>query len=163
MHATIKASSNRPERRLATTIGSQIHEVKCRSDADIDRHLVISYLSCVYLHCRAVCKARYACWGHALLPMNMWLFVAFWADSMCYHELWPTLESGPFSPFSSSLGLTGRKHNQKNYYPYLQTYSSKFYFSGLLFLYSFLSLFFLLSWGWFIIAVCGSISVKLSV
>ena len=41
-----------------------------------------------------------------------------------------------------------RKILPENYYPYLQTYSSKFCFSMLLYIYSFLSLSFLLTFFW---------------
>ena len=41
-----------PEISLAT-VRNQIYIIKYRSDADTDRHLVVSELDSVYLHCMA--------------------------------------------------------------------------------------------------------------
>ena len=68
---------------------------------------------------------------------------------MCHHELWPTSVSHPFS-LNSSIGLLGGKHYQKITIAYLWTYSSKFCYSRLLSLYSFLSLSFLLTFFWLV-------------
>ena len=45
---------------------------------------------------------------------NLGLCAACWAHFMCHHELWPTSVGHPFSFLSSSWGLTGGKHYQKN-------------------------------------------------
>ena len=44
-------------------LGRQIHNVKCQSGADTDRHLVDSEHGCVYLHCTAVCQTTRQCRG----------------------------------------------------------------------------------------------------
>ena len=79
---------------------------------------------------------------------------------MCHHELWPTSVSHPFSFLNSSLGLAGEKHNQKITIPIvrlvLQNFAIPGYFPYILFYY----LFSLLSSGLFVIAVCGSVSVR---
>ena len=80
---------------------------------------------------------------------------------MCHHELWPTSVSHPFSFLNSSLGLAGEKHYQKITIPIfrlvLQNFAIPGYFPYILFC---CYLFSLLSSGWFVIAVCGSISVR---
>ena len=48
-------------------LGSQIHDVKCRSDADTGRHLVVTEHGYVYLHCRAVCNAARLCRGSPVM------------------------------------------------------------------------------------------------
>ena len=64
------------------------------------------------------------------------------------------------SPLNSSLGLTGGKHYQKITIPILDLFL-KIYHSRVPSLYSFLLLSFLLTFsGWFVIVVCGSISVR---
>ena len=67
----------------------------------------------------------------------------------------------PFSFLNSSLGLAGEKHYQKITIPIfrlvLQNFTIPGYFPYILF---YCYLFFLLSSGWFVIAVCGSISVR---
>ena len=69
--------------------------------------------------------------------------------------------SHPFSFLNSSLGLAGEKHYQKITIPIfrlvLQNFAIPGYFPYILF---YCYLFFLLSSGWFVIAVCGSISVR---
>ena len=50
-------------------LGSQIHNVKCRSDADSDCHLVVCEHCCVYVHYRALCKAAQMC---RRSPMLIW-------------------------------------------------------------------------------------------
>ena len=77
---------------------------------------------------------------------------------MCHHEVWPTAVSHlPFPNFS--LGLTGGKHYQKIAIPILRLVLQNFALSSCFFshsvLFSYLSL---LSSGWFVIAVYGSIS-----
>ena len=81
--------------------------------------------------------------------------------SMCHHELWPTSPSHPFSSLNSSLGLAGGKHYEKIIIPIfrlvLQNFVLPHCFLCILFCHYLLSL---LSSGWFVIAVCGSISVR---
>ena len=92
---------------------------------------------------------------------NLGLCAVCWAHFMCYHELWPTSVGHPFSFLNSSWGLTGENITRK-----LLSLSLDLFFKILLFQVSFLTLFFysclfsLLSSGWFVIAVCGSISVQ---
>ena len=80
---------------------------------------------------------------------------------MRHHELWPTSVSHSFSSLNSSLGLAGGKHYQKITIPVfrvvLQNFAIPGYFSYILFYRYILSL---LSSGWFVIAVCGSVSVR---
>ena len=92
---------------------------------------------------------------------NLGLWAAYWAHFMCYHELWPTSVSHPFSFLNSSLGLAGGKYHQKIIIPIfrhvLQNFAILGYFPYILF-YHYLS--YVLSPGWFVIAVCVSISVR---
>ena len=80
---------------------------------------------------------------------------------MCHHELWPTSLSHPFSSLNSSLCFAGGKHYQKITIPIfrlvLQNFAIPGYFPYILF---YRYPFSLLSSGWFVITVCGSISVK---
>ena len=91
-------------------------------------------------------------WGYVLSVEHIF---------MCHHELWPTSVGHPFSFLNSSWGLTGGKHYQKItiaiFRFVLQNFIIPGYFPYILF-YS--CLFSLLSSGWFVIAVCGSISVQ---
>ena len=53
-----------PEISLAT-VRNQIYIIKYRSDADTDRHLVVSELDSVYLHCMAEgppCRCLVSCY-----------------------------------------------------------------------------------------------------
>ena len=92
---------------------------------------------------------------------NLGLCAACWAHFMCHHELWPTSVSHPFSFLNSSLGLAGEKHYQKITIPIfrlgLQNFAIPGYFPYILF---YCYLFSLLSSGWFVIAACGSVSVR---
>ena len=91
---------------------------------------------------------------------NLRLCTACWARFMCHHELWPTSVSHPFS-LNSSCGFAGGKHYQKItipiFRPVLQNFAIPGYFPYILFYHY---LFSLPSSGWFVIAVCGSISVQ---
>ena len=84
-----------------------------------------------------------------------------WAHFMCHHQLWLTSVGHPFSFFNSSWGLTGGKHYQKIiiavFWFVLPNFIIPGYFPYILF---HGCLFSLLSSGWFVIAVCGSISVQ---
>ena len=92
---------------------------------------------------------------------NLGLCAACCAHYMCHHELWRTPVSHPFSSLNSSLGFAGgRKHYQKLLFPSLDLF-----FKILLFQVTFQVIFYhyffsLRSSGWFVIAVCGSISVR---
>ena len=90
---------------------------------------------------------------------NLGLCAACWAHLMCHHELWLTSVSHPFSSLNGSLGLTGGKHYQKITIPifWLILYIFPGCFSYVLFSHY---LFSLLSSGWFVIAVCVSVSVR---
>ena len=80
---------------------------------------------------------------------------------MSHHELLPTSASHPFSSRNSYIGFAGRKHYQKTTIPIfshvLQNFAIPGYFPYILF---YRYLFSLLSSGRFVIAVCGSISVR---
>ena len=90
--------------------------------------------------------------------LNLGLCAACWAHFICHHELWTTSVSHPFSSLDSILGLAGGKHYQKI------TMLSLDFFKILLFQAAFhifyCYLFSLLPSVWFVIAVCGSISVR---
>ena len=79
--------------------------------------------------------------GHLNNPIfsNFRSCAACWVH-MCHHEFWQTSASHPISSLNSSLGLAGRNR--------------------LLSSYSFLSLSFVLTSGWYVIAVWGSIVVQ---
>ena len=89
---------------------------------------------------------------------NLGLCAACWPHFMCHHELWPTLVSHPVS-LNSSLGFAGGKHYQKINIPIfrLPNFAISGCFPHILFYCYIFSLF---SSGWFVIAVCGSISVQ---
>ena len=88
------------------------------------------------------------------------LYSACWARFMCHHDLWPTSVTHPFS-LDSSLGFAGGKHYQKITIPIfrlgLQNFAIPGCFPYILF---YRNPFSLLSSGWFVVAVCGSISVQ---
>ena len=91
---------------------------------------------------------------------SLGLYAACCTHFMCPHELWPTSVSHPFSPLYSSLGFAEGKHHQKISIPIfrlLQNFAIPSYFPYILFYHY---LFSLTSSGLFIIAVCGSISVR---
>ena len=92
---------------------------------------------------------------------NLGLCAACWARFMCHHELWPTLVGHPFSSLNTSLGLARGKHHQKIIIPVfrvvLQNFAVPGYFPCIL---SYRYILSLLSSGWFVIAVCGSVSVR---
>ena len=94
---------------------------------------------------------------------NLGLCAACWACLICHHELWPTSASHLFSSLNSSLGFAGGKHNKKITIPIFRLVLRNFAIPGYfpytcILFYS--CLFSLLSSGWFVIAVCGSISVQ---
>ena len=80
---------------------------------------------------------------------------------MCHHKLWPTSVGHPSSFLNSSFGLVGGKYYQIIAIPIwrlvLQNFAIPGYFRYILF---HCYLFPLLSSGWFIVAVCGFISVR---
>ena len=91
---------------------------------------------------------------------NLGLCAVCWARFMYHYELWPTSVSHPFSHLNSSSGLA-----EGNHYPkitiavfrlVLQNFAPPGCVPCILFCCYLLSL---LSSGWFVIAVCGSISV----
>ena len=90
-------------------------------------------------------------YGHHLGCLNNPLFLilglcaACWAHFMCHHELWPMSVSHTFSFLNSSCW---RKTLLENYCAYLYSCSSKFCYSRLLSLYSFLLLSFLPTFFW---------------
>ena len=80
---------------------------------------------------------------------------------MCHHKLWSTTVIHPFSFLSGSLGLAGGKHYRKITIPIfrlvLQNFAILGYFPDNLF---HCYLFSLVSSDWFVIAACGSISIR---
>ena len=92
---------------------------------------------------------------------NLGLCAACWARFMGHHELWPTSVSHPFSCLNSCLGFAGGIHYQKITIPIfilvLQNFATPGCFPFILF---YCYLFSLLSSGWFVIAVYGSISAQ---
>ena len=92
---------------------------------------------------------------------NVGLCAACWANFICHHELGPTSVSHPFSSLSSSLGLTGGKYHQKTTIPIFRLILQNVAFPGC-FSYNLFYhyLFSLLPSGLFVIAVCGSFSVR---
>ena len=100
------------------------------------------------------------CYGrNNAIFFNLGLFAACCAHFMCHHKLWPISVSHPFSFLNSSLGLAGRKLYQKItiHIFRLQNFAIPCYFPHIIFC---RYLFSLLSSGWFVIAVCGSVSVR---
>ena len=91
--------------------------------------------------------------------LNLGLCAACWARFMCHHKLWPTLVSHPFSSLNSSLGFTGGKYYQKITIPIFRLVPQNLLFQVTYILF-YRYLFSLLSSGWFVIAICGSISVR---
>ena len=91
---------------------------------------------------------------------NLRFCAACWACFMCHHKLWPTSVSHPFS-LNSSWGFAGGKQYQKITIPIfrlvLQNFAIPCCFPYVLF---YRYIFSLLSSGWFVIAVCCSISVQ---
>ena len=80
---------------------------------------------------------------------------------MCHNKLRLTSVSHPFSYLKSSLGLTEEKHYQKITVPTFGLILQNFAFQGCFpYILFYHYLFSLLSSGWFVIAVCGSISVR---
>ena len=102
-------------------------------------------------------------WGYLNNPifLNMGLCAACWAHFMCHHELWPTSVSHTFSSLNSSLDLAAGKHYPKITIPIfrlvLQNFAIPDCFPYILFHHYHFSL---LSSGWFVIALCGSVSVR---
>ena len=92
---------------------------------------------------------------------NLMLCAACWAHSVCHHELWPISVSHPFSSLNSSLGLTGGKYYQKITVSIFRLVLQNFSLLGCFpYILSYSYLFSLLPSGWFVIAVCGCISVR---
>ena len=70
-----------------------------------------------------------------------------WSHFMCHHKLWPSSVSHPFSSLNSSLGLTGGTFYQKIIILIFGLILQNFGFSRLLFLFSSLSLSYLLAFS----------------
>ena len=91
---------------------------------------------------------------------NLGLCAACWARFMCHHELWPTSVNHPFSSLNSSLDFAGGKHYQKMTIPVFRLVHQNFAIPGCfpyILFYRYIRS--LLSFDWFVIAVCGSISI----
>ena len=101
-------------------------------------------------------------WGYVLHVehISCVIIVACLAHFMCHFELWPTSVSHPFSSLNSPLGLSGEKHYQNITIPIFRLIIPNFAFPScfpdILFCCYPFSLYFA---GWFVIAVCGFISV----
>ena len=100
-------------------------------------------------------------WLNNSIFSNLGLCAACWAHFMCHHELWPTAVGQPFYFLNSSWGLTGGKYYRKTTIPIFrhvfQNFAIPGCFPNIIF---YCSHFSSLSSGWFVIAVCGSISVR---
>ena len=123
----------------------------------------------------AICSPHKGQWRRALMFSLIWAWINGWESNpeagdlrgyrthydVIVMELWPTSVGHPFSCLNISWGLTGGKHYHKIIIPIfrlvLQNFAIPGYFPYIL-LYCYL--FSLLSSGWFVIAVCGSISVR---
>ena len=79
---------------------------------------------------------------------------------MCHHELWPTSVGHPFPFPNSCWGFTGGIHYWKIIIAIFRFVHQNFTIPGYFPYILFYSLFSLLSSGWFVIAVCGSVSVQ---
>ena len=105
--------------------------------------------------------AHHQGWLNNPIFSNLGLCAACWARFMYDHQLWPTSVSHPFSSLNSSLGFAGGKHCLKIIIPIFQLVLHNLAIPGcfpcILF---YCYLFFLLPSGWFVIAVCGSVSVR---
>ena len=90
---------------------------------------------------------------------NLGLCAACWACIMCHLELWLTSVSHSFSSLNSSLGFAGGKHYQKITIPIFRLVLQNCAIPGCFpYIFFYRYLFSLLSSGWFVFAVCGSIS-----
>ena len=120
---------------------------------------VFSELVATFSHVGGSFNQSMATIGVVWIFSNLRLCTACWARFMCHRELWPTSVSHPISSLNSSLGFAGEKLYQKISIPIFRLVLQIFpcCFPYILFC-SFL--FSLLSSGWFVIAVCGSISVQ---
>ena len=89
------------------------------------------------------------------------LCAACCAHFICHHELWPTSVSHPFSSLNSPLGFAGGKHYRKITIPIFRFVLQNFALPGCFpYFFFYRYIFSLLSSGWFVIALCGSISVR---
>ena len=92
---------------------------------------------------------------------NLGLCAACWAYFMCHHKLWSTSVSHPFSSLNSSSGFVGGKQYQRITIPIFRLVHRNFIIPGCSpYILFYCYLFSLLSSGWFVIAVCGSDSVR---
>ena len=111
-----------------------------------DHHGVSSGWSSVW-HCSntGLSSTKY---GQILIILGVW---PFWLTSVCH----------PFSSLNSSLGFAGGNHCQKITIPIFRLVLQNFAIPGCFpYIRFYHYLFSLLSSGWFVIAVCGSISVR---
>ena len=100
-------------------------------------------------------------WLNDPIFSNLGLCAACWAHLMCHHELWPTSINYPFSSLNSALGFAGGKHYQKIIIPIFRLVLQNFAIPGCFpYILFYRCLFSLLSSCWFVIAVCGSVSVR---
>ena len=98
---------------------------------------------------------------HDPIFSNLGLCAACGACFICHHELWPTSVGHTFSSLKSSWGLAGGKHYHKIIIPIFRLVLQNFVIPGC-FLYILFCRYLssLLSSGWFVIALCGSILVR---
>ena len=92
--------------------------------------------------------------------LNLGLCAVCWAYFLCHHELWPVSTSHAFSSLNNSLGLAEGKYYPKFTIPIFRLVLQNFALPGCFPCILFCRFIFsLLSSGWFVIAVCGPISV----
>ena len=100
--------------------------------------------------------------GYAwIIPSSrIWDYVLHVEQISCAITNWPTSVSQPFSSLNSSLGFAGGKHHQKIIIPIFRLIFQNFAIPGCFpHIIFYCYIFSLLSSGWFVIAVCYSISV----
>ena len=93
---------------------------------------------------------------------NIMLCAACWAHFTCHHELWLASVGHPLSFLNnSSWGLSGGKHYQNITIPIFRLVLQNFAIPGCVpYIPFYRYIFSLLSSGWFVVAVCVSVSVR---
>ena len=92
---------------------------------------------------------------------NFGLCAVCWAHFMCHHKFWPTSVGHPFSFLNSFWCLSGGKHFQKITITIFRLVLQNFAIPGCLqYILFYRYLFSSLSSSWFVIAICGPISVQ---
>ena len=97
------------------------------------------------------------------LSLNLGLYAAWWAHCICHHELRPTSVSHPIF-LNCSLCLVGGKYHQKLLTPSLAIFTDLIWLfkDAVLIFFFYTYCFNVLSSGWFITVVFGSISIQVT-